>query len=198
MMLTLLGVAAIARLLALILFRVTSVLVALTLVPVAAGSRRWLCRTDRRVRDGRHPQRHAGRGPPRFCGRLLRRDERRRALRTVIRGSCGWSGAIRCKVALGTAAVASIAHLDGAGASTFMVTVPAMLPIYRPPGHEPARSDLHDRARRGDDEHSAVGRSDQPCCRGAAGQCVRPLLASHRADDRRDGGGVRRRMASSA
>jgi CitMHS family citrate-Mg2+:H+ or citrate-Ca2+:H+ symporter len=34
------------------------------------------------------------------------------------------------KVVVGTAAIASIAHLDGAGASTFMVTVPAMLPIY--------------------------------------------------------------------
>jgi CitMHS family citrate-Mg2+:H+ or citrate-Ca2+:H+ symporter len=35
------------------------------------------------------------------------------------------------KVTIGTAAIATLAHLDGAGASTFMVTVPAMLPIYR-------------------------------------------------------------------
>ena len=35
------------------------------------------------------------------------------------------------RIALGTAAVASVAHLDGAGASTFMVTVPAMLPLYQ-------------------------------------------------------------------
>ena len=34
------------------------------------------------------------------------------------------------KVVIGTAAIAAIAHLDGAGASTFMITVPAMLPIY--------------------------------------------------------------------
>ena len=32
---------------------------------------------------------------------------------------------------LGTAAIASISHLDGAGASTFMVTIPAMLPAYQ-------------------------------------------------------------------
>jgi CitMHS family citrate-Mg2+:H+ or citrate-Ca2+:H+ symporter len=34
------------------------------------------------------------------------------------------------KVVIGTAAIAAIAHLDGAGASTFLVTVPAMLPLY--------------------------------------------------------------------
>jgi CitMHS family citrate-Mg2+:H+ or citrate-Ca2+:H+ symporter len=38
---------------------------------------------------------------------------------------------------VGTAAIATIAHLDGAGASTFMVTVPAMLPIYRRVGIDP-------------------------------------------------------------
>ena len=35
------------------------------------------------------------------------------------------------KVVLGTAVLATVAHLDGAGASTFMVTVPTMLPIYQ-------------------------------------------------------------------
>src|SRR5204862_6204347 len=41
------------------------------------------------------------------------------------------------KVVIGTAALATIAHLDGAGASTFMVTVPAMLPIYQRLGMDP-------------------------------------------------------------
>ena len=41
------------------------------------------------------------------------------------------------RIALGTAAVASVAHLDGAGASTFMVTVPAMLPLYTRAGMSP-------------------------------------------------------------
>lgn len=34
------------------------------------------------------------------------------------------------RIALGTAALGTIAHLDGSGASTFLVTVPAMLPLY--------------------------------------------------------------------
>ncbi len=41
------------------------------------------------------------------------------------------------KVVIGTAALATVAHLDGAGASTFMVTVPAMLPIYQRLGMDP-------------------------------------------------------------
>jgi CitMHS family citrate-Mg2+:H+ or citrate-Ca2+:H+ symporter len=41
------------------------------------------------------------------------------------------------KVVMGTAALATVAHLDGAGASTFMVTVPAMLPIYQRLGMDP-------------------------------------------------------------
>lgn len=33
--------------------------------------------------------------------------------------------------ALGTAAIGIIAHLDGAGASTFLLTIPALLPLYK-------------------------------------------------------------------
>ncbi|MBP3089295.1 citrate transporter [Corynebacterium sp. sy017] len=33
-------------------------------------------------------------------------------------------------VALGTAAIAIVAHLDGAGATTFLITLPALLPLY--------------------------------------------------------------------
>lgn len=33
--------------------------------------------------------------------------------------------------ALGTAAIGIVAHLDGAGASTFLLTIPALLPLYR-------------------------------------------------------------------
>ena len=35
------------------------------------------------------------------------------------------------RITLGTAVLASIVHLDGSGAVTFMVTVPAMLPLYK-------------------------------------------------------------------
>ena len=34
-------------------------------------------------------------------------------------------------VALGTAAIGTVAHLDGAGASTFLLTIPALLPLYK-------------------------------------------------------------------
>jgi CitMHS family citrate-Mg2+:H+ or citrate-Ca2+:H+ symporter len=41
------------------------------------------------------------------------------------------------KVVIGTTAIAAVAHLDGAGASTFMVTVPAMMPLYARLGMDP-------------------------------------------------------------
>ena len=47
------------------------------------------------------------------------------------RMAVGLGGTDPVRIALGTAAVASVAHLDGAGASTFMVTGPAMLPLYQ-------------------------------------------------------------------
>lgn len=34
-------------------------------------------------------------------------------------------------VALGTAAIGTVAHLDGAGATTFLLTIPALLPLYQ-------------------------------------------------------------------
>ncbi|MCJ8140622.1 CitMHS family transporter [Falsirhodobacter halotolerans] len=40
-------------------------------------------------------------------------------------------------VALGTALAGMLAHLDGAGATTFLLTVPALLPLYRRLGMNP-------------------------------------------------------------
>lgn len=34
-------------------------------------------------------------------------------------------------VALGTAAIGTVVHLDGAGATTFLITIPALLPLYK-------------------------------------------------------------------
>ncbi len=34
-------------------------------------------------------------------------------------------------VAVGTAAIGAVAHLDGAGATTFLLTIPALLPLYK-------------------------------------------------------------------
>jgi CitMHS family citrate-Mg2+:H+ or citrate-Ca2+:H+ symporter len=136
-MLTWLGLAAITALLALILFRVTSVLVALTLVPIAAAlAGGFAPKLGTFAMDGIRGvaptaallafavvyfgvMHDAGLFAP-VIGRVVRlvgRDPR--------------------KVVIGTAALATVAHLDGAGASTFMVTVPAMLPIYQRLGMDP-------------------------------------------------------------
>jgi citrate-Mg2+:H+ or citrate-Ca2+:H+ symporter, CitMHS family len=136
-MLTWLGLAAITALLALILFRITSVLVALTLVPIAAAL--------------------AGGFAPELGGFAL--DGIRDVAPTaallafavvyfgvmhdaglfdpVIRRVVRLVGRDPGKVVIGTAVLATVAHLDGAGASTFMVTVPAMLPIYQRLGMDP-------------------------------------------------------------
>ena len=55
------------------------------------------------------------------------------AIRIVLRPVAGDP----VRIVVGTALVAMIAHLDGAGASTFMVTIPAMLPVYRRAGMDP-------------------------------------------------------------
>ncbi len=136
-MLTWLALATLAGVLALILFRVTSVLVALTLVPIAAA-----------VVGGFGGQIGAfamqGIATVTPVAALL-------AFAVVYFGVMNDAGlfapAIRAvlktvgrnpvRIAVGTAAIASIAHLDGAGASTFMVTVPAMLPVYTQLGMRP-------------------------------------------------------------
>ena len=130
-MLTWLGVGTIVVLLALILFRITSVLVALTLVPIAAA-----------LLGG------FGKDVGTFAVEGIRSVVPVASLFTfavlyfgvmndaglfepVIRTLVRVVGADPLKVVVGTAAVAAICHLDGAGASTFMITVPAMLPLYK-------------------------------------------------------------------
>jgi citrate-Mg2+:H+ or citrate-Ca2+:H+ symporter, CitMHS family len=49
----------------------------------------------------------------------------------IVRGLLRTVGRDPVRIAVGTAAIATVSHLDGAGAATFMVTVPAMLPIYQ-------------------------------------------------------------------
>ncbi|WP_299310324.1 citrate:proton symporter [uncultured Croceicoccus sp.] len=50
--------------------------------------------------------------------------------RPVIAGVLRFAGDSPPRIAVGTAVLASIVHLDGSGASTFLITIPAMLPIY--------------------------------------------------------------------
>lgn len=49
----------------------------------------------------------------------------------LIKGVIRFSGGNPVKITIGTAIIAMLAHLDGSGASTFLITVSAMLPIYR-------------------------------------------------------------------
>jgi len=129
-MLTLLGVAAIVALLGLILFRIASVVVALTLVPVVAGvAGGFGTQIGAFAMDGIR-----GVAPTAallafavvYFGVMNDAGLFEPFIRKVMR----LVGEDPLKVVVGTAAIAAIAHLDGAGASTFMVTVPAMMPIY--------------------------------------------------------------------
>lgn len=54
------------------------------------------------------------------------------AIRRIVK----YGGGDPVKVAVGTAVIAMLAHLDGSGASTFLIAVPAMLPIYDKLGME--------------------------------------------------------------
>jgi citrate-Mg2+:H+ or citrate-Ca2+:H+ symporter, CitMHS family len=136
-MLTLLGIGTVGALLLLILFRVTSVLVALTLVPVAAALIGGFAGSfGAFAMDGL-------RGVTPVAALLafaviyfgIMNDAGLFA--PVIRALVRVVGTDPVRIALGTAAVAGVAHLDGAGASTFMVTVPAMLPLYQRAGMSP-------------------------------------------------------------
>lgn len=48
----------------------------------------------------------------------------------IIKRIVRWAGSAPPTVAVATTALAVVAHLDGAGAVTFLIAVPAMLPIY--------------------------------------------------------------------
>ena len=130
-MLTWLGAAAIAVLLALILFRITSVVVALTLVPVAAALAGGFAASlgDFAIDGIRSvaPTAALLAFAVVYFGVMHDAGLFDPMIRAIVR----FVGRDPAKVVLGTAALATVAHLDGAGASTFMVTVPAMLPIYQ-------------------------------------------------------------------
>ena len=130
MTLTWLGVATIVALLVLILGRITSVLVALTLVPVATGLIGGFGgRLGAFAMDGIRgvlPVASLLAFAVLFFG--VMRDAG--LFEPVIRRLVGRLHGDPVKIMLGTAAIATTAHLDGAGASTFMITIPAMLPLY--------------------------------------------------------------------
>jgi CitMHS family citrate-Mg2+:H+ or citrate-Ca2+:H+ symporter len=136
-MLTWLGLLAIVTLVALILFRVTSVLVALALVPVAfaiaGGMWREVGGFAFEGIKGVLPVAALLAFAVIYFGVMNDAGLFQPAIRALVRGA----GRDPVKIALGTAAIATIAHLDGAGASTFLVTIPALLPLYRAAGMDP-------------------------------------------------------------
>lgn len=48
----------------------------------------------------------------------------------VITRIVAWAGNAPATITVATVALASVAHLDGAGATTFLITIPAMMPLY--------------------------------------------------------------------
>lgn len=129
-MLTWLGVATIVVLLVLILFRFTSVLVALTLVPIAAALIGGFGRdVGGFAVDGIRsvvPVASLFTFAVLYFGIMNDAGLFEPIIRTLVRVS----GNDPLKIAVGTAAIATVSHLDGAGASAFMITIPAMLPLY--------------------------------------------------------------------
>jgi citrate-Mg2+:H+ or citrate-Ca2+:H+ symporter, CitMHS family len=129
-MLTWLGVGTIVVLLVLILFRLTSVLVALTLVPIAAaligGFGREIGGFAVEGIRSVVPVASLFTFAVLYFGVMNDAGLFEPVIRTLVR----FVGTDPVRVAVGTAAIATICHLDGAGASTFMITVPAMLPLY--------------------------------------------------------------------
>ena len=66
-------------------------------------------------------------------------------------------------VAMMTCIIAMIGHLDGGGASTFLITIPAMLPVLQTSEYETDNSDAHLCICNGCYEPSAMGRTDNAC-----------------------------------
>ena len=62
-----------------------------------------------------------------------------------------------------TALIALIGHLDGGGASTFLIVVPAMLPVYKKDAHETDNPPSRSRSCNGCIKPDAMGRSDHAC-----------------------------------
>ena len=136
-MLAWLGLAVLTAVLGLILLRVTSVVVALTLVPLAAALAAGLgADTGRLALEGMvavAPVAALLAFAVVYFGVMNDVGLFEPAIRAIVRRV----GQDPVRIAAGTALIASIAHLDGAGASTFMVTVPAMLPLYQRAGMSP-------------------------------------------------------------
>lgn len=129
-MLTALGAATIAALLVLILFRLTSVLVALVVVPLGVG---LLAGFGRDIGTYALAGIQGVSGTAAMLGfAVLYFGVMNDAglfspvIRAVVRGCRGNP----VRLVAGTALVTMLSHLDGSGASTFLIVIPALLPVY--------------------------------------------------------------------
>ena len=129
-MLTALGAATIAALLVLILFRLTSALVALVVVPLGVG---LLAGFGRDIGTYALAGIQGVSGTAAMLGfAVLYFGVMNDAglfspvIRAVVRGCRGDP----VRLVAGTAAVSMLSHLDGSGASTFLIVIPALLPVY--------------------------------------------------------------------
>ncbi len=129
-MLTLFGILAVVTLLVLVLARITSVLVALVLVPLATGLLAGLG-SDVGVFALSGVESVAGTATMLGFAVLyfgLMNDAGLFA--PLIRAVVRFGGTDPVRIVMGTAVVGMLAHLDGSGASTFLIAIPALLPIY--------------------------------------------------------------------
>lgn len=62
-------------------------------------------------------------------------------------------------VTVATAIIATIAHLDGTTAVTVLITIPAMLPIYKKMNISPIHSFMHNGCMYGSHESASMGRT---------------------------------------
>jgi citrate-Mg2+:H+ or citrate-Ca2+:H+ symporter, CitMHS family len=130
MMLAGIGLLAIAALLALILTRRTSPLVALILVPVAAS-----LATGAGMKTGAYILQGIGSVAPMaamfvFAITFFGVVSDAGMFDPIIRGLLRLVGTNPVRIMIGTAALAFVAHLDGNGAVTFLITVPPLIPLF--------------------------------------------------------------------
>lgn len=129
-MLALLGFCCIAGLLFLIMTKLTSVIVALVITPIVfgilAGFTPKLGEFALKGITGVAPTAVMLTFAILYFGIMYDAGMFDPIIRKIIR----FGGGDPVKIVIGTALVGMVAHLDGSGASTFMIAVPAMLPIY--------------------------------------------------------------------
>ncbi|GAA1768710.1 citrate:proton symporter [Streptomonospora arabica] len=130
-MLTAMGFAAIATVLALLLSNRVSAVVALVGAPVAAALIAGFSPAEIGEFAGTGISDVAG-TTAMFVFAILYFGVMRDAglFDPVVRRVLGFAGRNPVTIALATVVLAMLTHLDGAGATTFLITIPAMLPLY--------------------------------------------------------------------